>query len=79
MKGDIKMNETIKQAAVIDFAALAKLMREQLDYPETEPYTWLTTVNILAALLKSEDGLTFHEFRNACGFLECTGIQSEKA
>jgi len=73
------MNETTKQVAAIDFAALAKLMREQLDYPETEPYTWLTTVNILAALLTSEDSLGFHEFRNACGFLRCTGIQSEQA
>lgn len=63
----------------IDFIAIAKSMRTQLDYPETEPYTWLTTVNILAALLKTDDGISFHEFRDQCGFIQCTGIESARA
>lgn len=73
------MKQTTTQIANITVNQIAKSMRTQLDYSETEPYTWLTTVNRLAALLKNNENFNFHEFRDECGFVQCTGIESARA
>jgi len=61
-----------------DYKKIAKVMNDILN-DNAEPIQWLNTVAGLAQVLK-EDNPRFdlHKFRNACGWITCTGVASER-
>ena len=62
-----------------DYEKIAQVMSEVLN-DNAEPSQWMGTVNSLAHMLK-QDNPRFdkHTFRNACGWVTCTGLKSEQA
>jgi hypothetical protein len=62
-----------------DYELIARAMKKELR-DGANPYDWMSIVNGLASALK-EDNERFdrHTFRNACGWVECTGVESERA
>lgn len=62
-----------------DYEKIAQVMSEVLNEHLAEPYQWMGTVNALADMLK-QDNPRFdkHTFRNACGWVTCTGLTSER-
>ena len=61
-----------------DYEKIAQVMSEVLDN-NAEPFQWMGTVNSLAQML-GQDNPQFskHKFRNACGWVTCTGLSSER-
>ena len=62
-----------------DYEKIAQVMSEVLN-DNAEPSQWMGTVNSLAHMLK-QDNPRFdkHTFRDACGWVTCTGLKSEQA
>ena len=61
-----------------DYEKIAQVMSEVLN-DNAEPFQWMGTVNSLAQML-GQDNPRFdkHTFRNACGWVTCTGLSSER-
>jgi len=61
-----------------DYKKIAQVMSEVLN-DNAEPFQWMGTVNSLAHML-GQDNPKFnkHKFRNACGWVTCTGLSSER-
>ena len=61
-----------------DYEKIAQVMSAVLN-ANAEPFQWMGTVNSLAHMLK-QDNPQFdrHKFRNACGWVTCTGLTSER-
>jgi len=62
-----------------DYKKVAQMMNDVLENKDIDPNAWLTIVNGLAKVF-SEDNARFdlHKFRNACGWITCTGVASER-
>ncbi len=61
-----------------DYIKIASTMNELL-LNNAEPFGWMATVNALAAMLKKDNSnFDRHAFRNACGWVVCTGLSSEQ-
>jgi hypothetical protein len=61
-----------------DYELIAKAMKTELR-DGANPHDWMGIVNELASALKEDNGrFDFHTFRNACGWVECTGLESER-
>jgi len=62
-----------------DYEVIAKAMKKELR-DGANPHDWMAIVNGLATALREDNGrFDRHTFRNACGWVECTGIESERA
>jgi hypothetical protein len=60
-----------------DYELIAKAMEQELQ-GDIDPYVWMSVVNRLAfAFGKDNPRFNRHTFRDACGWVECTGKESE--
>ncbi len=62
-----------------DYEKIAQVMSEVI-HDNVDSSTWMGTVNSLAHMLKQDNpNFDKHKFRNACGWVYCTGLESERA
>lgn len=62
-----------------DYELIAQAMNKKLGQEGVDLYTWIDIVNSLAfAFMRNSDQpFDFYAFKDACGWVECTGQPSE--
>jgi hypothetical protein len=61
-----------------DYEKIAQVMKSELQ-GGVDANSWMSIVNGLASMLKQDnERFDRHTFRNACGWVECTGLVSER-
>jgi hypothetical protein len=59
-----------------DYEKIAQVMNGVL-MDNAEPFQWMGTVNSLAHMLKEDnEKFDINKFRDACGWVTCTGLKS---